>query len=36
LQVTNVFDEYGWLVSNSGGFTYSPGRTYVAQLAFDI
>jgi iron complex outermembrane recepter protein len=36
LQVTNLFDEYGWLVSNSGGFTFSPGRTFVAQLAMDL
>jgi iron complex outermembrane receptor protein len=36
VQVTNVFDEYGWLVSNSGGFTYSPGRTFIAQLAMDL
>ncbi|UVO55204.1 TonB-dependent receptor [Sphingomonas sp. SUN039] len=36
VQVTNVFNEYGWLVSNSGGFTYSPGRTFVAQLAVDL
>ncbi len=36
VQVTNLFDEYGWLVSNSGGFTYSPGRTLVAQISLDI
>ncbi len=36
VQVTNVFNEYGWLVSNSGGFTYSPGRTFTAQLAVDL
>lgn len=36
LQVTNLFDEYGWLVSNSGAFTYSPERTFLAQLTFDI
>ena len=36
VQVTNVFNEYGWLVSNSGGFTYSPGRTFLAQLAVDL
>jgi iron complex outermembrane recepter protein len=32
LQATNVFDAYGWLVSNSGGFTYSPGRSFIAQV----
>jgi hypothetical protein len=36
VQMTNVFDEYGWLVSNSGGFTYSPERTELAQLAMDL
>jgi iron complex outermembrane receptor protein len=36
VQMTNVFNEYGWLVSNSGGFTYSPGRTVQAQLALDL
>lgn len=36
VQMTNVFDEYGWLVSASGGFTYSPGRALLAQLAVDL
>ncbi len=36
VQVTNVFDEFSWLVSNSGGFTYSPGRTFTAQLIVDL
>ncbi len=36
VQMTNVFDEFGWLVSNSGGFTYSPGRALIAQLALDL
>jgi iron complex outermembrane recepter protein len=36
IQATNLTDEYGWLVSNSGGFTYSPGRTVTAQLIFDL
>jgi iron complex outermembrane recepter protein len=36
VQVTNLFNEYGWLVSNSGGFTYSPARTFIAQLSIDI
>jgi len=36
VQMTNVFNEYGWLVSSSGGFTYSPGRALIAQLALDL
>jgi iron complex outermembrane recepter protein len=36
IQVTNLFDAYGWLVSNSGGFTYSPARTFTLQLAADF
>lgn len=36
LQATNVFDEYGWLVSSSGGFTAAPGRTWTAQLVADF
>jgi iron complex outermembrane recepter protein len=36
LQVTNVFNSYGWQVSNSGGFTYSPDRTFTLQLAADL
>jgi iron complex outermembrane recepter protein len=35
-QVTNIFNEYGWLVSSSGGFTYSPGRTLLTQLIIDL
>ena len=35
-QVTNLMGEYGWLVSTSGGFTYSPGRTFLLQLGFDL
>ena len=35
-QVTNLFDEYGWLVSSSGGFTYSPRRTFLMQLGVDL
>jgi iron complex outermembrane recepter protein len=35
-QVTNIFNEYGWLVSSSGGFTYSPPRAAVVQLLFDF
>jgi iron complex outermembrane recepter protein len=36
LQVTNIFNTYGWLVSNSGGFTYAPSRTFTLQLAADL
>jgi iron complex outermembrane receptor protein len=35
-QVQNLLNDYGWQVSSSGGFTYSSGRTYMAQLVFDI
>ncbi len=36
IQAANIFDEYGWLVSNSGGFTYSPGRAFSAQFIVDL
>lgn len=35
-QAQNLFNDYGWQVSSSGGFTYSNGRTYIAQLVMDI
>jgi iron complex outermembrane receptor protein len=35
-QMLNLLNDYGWQVSSSGGFTYSSGRTYMAQLVFDI
>lgn len=35
-QITNLLGEYGWLVSTSGGFTYSPGRTFVVQLGLEL
>jgi len=35
-QAQNLFDDYGWQVSTSGGFTYSSGRTYMAQLVVDL
>lgn len=35
-QVINAFNDYGWQVSSSGGFTYSNGRTYMAQLVMDL
>jgi iron complex outermembrane recepter protein len=36
LQATNIFNEYGWLVSGSGGFTYSPQRAVSLQITFDL
>lgn len=36
VQATNLFNDYGFQVSSSGGFTYSAGRTFVAQLIADI
>ncbi len=35
-QAQNLLNDYGWQVSSSGGFTYSNGRTYMAQLVIDI
>ncbi|MEQ1641598.1 MAG: TonB-dependent receptor, partial [Novosphingobium sp.] len=34
--VLNVFDEYGWNVSSSGGFTYIPPRSLTLQLVADF
>jgi len=34
--VINVFDAYGWNVSNSGGFTYIPPRGVTLQLVADF
>jgi iron complex outermembrane receptor protein len=34
--ITNIFNDYGWLVSSSGGFTYAPGRTATVQLIADF
>jgi iron complex outermembrane recepter protein len=36
LQLTNLFNEYGWQVSGSGGFTYSQARNLLAQLVIDL
>ncbi len=36
MQVSNVFNDYGWQVSSSGGFTASSGRTWTAQLVADF
>ena len=35
-QAMNLFNDYGWQVSSSGGFTYSNGRTFMAQLVMDF
>lgn len=35
-QVTNLFNDYGWNVSSSGGFTYSNQRTLILQLVADL
>lgn len=35
-QVTNLFNDYGWNVSSSGGFTYSPQRSVNLQLIADL
>lgn len=35
-QIFNLFNDYGWQVSSSGGFTYANGRTYMAQLVVDL
>jgi iron complex outermembrane recepter protein len=35
-QVTNLFNDYGWNVSSSGGFTFTQSRTYVIQLLADL
>jgi iron complex outermembrane recepter protein len=34
--VTNLFNDYGWRVSSSGGFSFSPARTISLSLAADI
>ena len=35
-QLLNAFDTYGWRVSQSGGFSYSNGRTATVQLIADF
>lgn len=35
-QVINLFDAYGWNVTNSGGFTYVPSRTARLELLIDF
>ncbi len=34
--VTNLFNDYGWRVSSSGGFSFSQARTISLSLAADI
>ncbi|MBO9669160.1 MAG: TonB-dependent receptor [Sphingobium sp.] len=36
LQVTNVLDDYGWLVFPNGAFMYSQGRRVLAELRLDF
>jgi iron complex outermembrane recepter protein len=36
IQATNIFNDYGFQVSSSGGFTYSAGRTFITQLVVDL
>jgi iron complex outermembrane recepter protein len=36
LQVTNIFNDYGWQISSSGGFTASNSRTWTVQLLADF
>lgn len=36
LQVLNLFDNYGYKVSSSGGFTFTSPRTFTASLAADF
>ncbi len=35
-QIQNVFDNFGWKVSSSGGFTYTLPRTFLLNLAADF
>lgn len=35
-QVTNIFNDFGWKVSSSGGFTHTLPRTFVVNLAADL
>jgi iron complex outermembrane receptor protein len=35
-QITNLFNDYGWQVSSSGGFTASSSRTWTLQMIADI
>lgn len=35
-QVLNLFDNYGWQVSTSGGWTYTQPRTFAVQVVADF
>ena len=35
-QIQNLFNDYGWQVSSSGGFTYANSRSIMAQLVVDL
>ena len=35
-QIQNLFNEYGWQVSSSGGFTYANSRAAMVQLVVDL
>ena len=35
-QVLNVFDNYGWQVSTSGGWTYTAPQTFTVQIVADF
>jgi iron complex outermembrane recepter protein len=35
-QITNITDAYGWKVSSSGGFTYTPPRSFTLNVAADF
>ena len=36
LQILNLFDNYAYKVSSSGGFTFTTPRTFSASLAADF
>ncbi len=36
IQANNLLGDYGWIVSPSSAFTYSPGRNVSAELLIDI
>lgn len=35
-QIQNLFNDYGWQVSSSGGFTYANSRAGMVQLVMDL
>ena len=34
-QVQNLFNDFGWEVSSSGGYTFAKSRTFITQLVID-